>query len=61
MPVQRTAYVQGFTDGYMLGLYRACDSADQPFEIGRMNGGLKGYEPRSREWCSGEKSQAAKP
>src|SRR4029077_9549587 len=31
-PVQRTAYVQGFADGYMLGFYRACDLADQLFE-----------------------------
>ena len=141
-PVQRTAYVQGFTDGYMIGFYRACDLADQLFEVGQphrlgdkdhptevpsgrclafrgefskakldekgqydvgaytdvitafyerhptcrdfpfpfllqnlsseyatadhlyemaMNGGLKGYELRSREWCSGEKPQAPKP
>lgn len=141
-PVQRTAYVQGFTDGYMIGFYRACDLADQLFEVGQphrlgdkdhptevpsgrclasrgefskakldekgqydvrayadvitafyekhptcrdfpfpfllenlsseyatadhlyemaMNGGLKGYELRSREWCSGEKPQAVKP
>ena len=25
------------------------------------NGGVKGYELRSREWCSGENPQAAKP
>ena len=141
-PLQRTAYVQGFADGYMLGFYRACDLADQLFEVGQphrlgdkdhptelpsgrclthrgefsrakleengqfdvdaytdvittfyekhpmcrnfpfpfllhnlssqydtadhlyemaMNGGLKGYELRSREWCSGTNSQAPKP
>jgi hypothetical protein len=31
-PVQRTAYVQGFADGYMLGFSRACDLTDQLFE-----------------------------
>lgn len=141
-PVQRTAYVQGFTDGYMLGFYRACDLADQLFEVGQphrlgdkdhptevpsgrclahrgefskakleengrydvdaytdvittfyekhpmcrdfpfpfllqnlssqydtadhlyemaMNGGLNGYELRSREWCSGANPQTPKP
>ena len=141
-PVQRTAYVQGFADGYMLGFYRACDLADQLFEVGQphrlgdkdhptelpsgrclahrgqfskakleengqfdvnaytdvittfyekhpmcrdfplpfllhslssqydtadhlyemaINGGLKGYELRSREWCSGTNPQAPKP
>jgi hypothetical protein len=141
-PVQRTAYVQGFADGYMLGFYRACDLADQLFETDKphrlgdahhptevpsgrclahrgqfskakldekgrfdivaytdvitafydkhpmcrdfpfpfllqnlsteyatadhlyemaMNGGLKGYELRSREWCSGGNPRAAKP
>ena len=141
-PVERTAYVQGYADGNMLGFNRACDLADQLFESekshrlgdtvhptevpsgrclahrgnfakaklderGRfnvtaytdvitafyknhpacrdfpfplllqnlgseyatsdhlyemaMNGGLKGYELRSREWCSRESQQAAKP
>jgi hypothetical protein len=141
-PVHRTAYVQGFADGYMLGFYRACDLADQLFETDKphrlgdehhptevpsgrclahrgefsrtkldekgqvdlsaytdvvtafykkhtscrdfpfpfllqtlsseyatadqlyesaLKGGLKGYELRSREWCSGENPQAAKP
>jgi hypothetical protein len=141
-PVQRTAYAQGFADGYMLGFYRACDLADQLFETGKphrlgdkdhptevpsgrclahrgefsrtklddkgqfdvsaytdvitafyekhiscrdfpfpfllqalsseyatadqlhesaLKSGLKGYELRSREWCSGENPQAAKP
>lgn len=36
-PVQRTAYVQGFADGYMLGFYRACDLADQLFEVGQQH------------------------
>jgi hypothetical protein len=35
-------------------------TADHLYEMA-MNGGLKGYELRSREWCSGENPQAAKP
>lgn len=31
-PVQRTAYVQGFADGDMLGFHEACELADQLFE-----------------------------
>lgn len=34
-PVQRTAYVQGFADGYMIGFHNACDLADQLFETGQ--------------------------
>ena len=141
-PGQRTAYVQGFAGGYMIGFHNACDLADQLFETGQphrlgdehhptevpsgrclahrgefsrakldekeqvdvgtytnvitafyekhpvcrdfpfpfllqylsstfatedelyekaVKGGLKGYEIRSREWCSGEKSEPAKP
>lgn len=141
-PVQRTAYVQGFADGYMLGFKKACDLADQLFETNKphrsgdaqhptevpsgrclarrgefsnakldekdrfdvsaytdiitafyekhtscrdfpfpfllqtlsseyvtadqlyesaLSGGLKGYELRTREWCTGESPQAAKP
>jgi hypothetical protein len=141
-PVYRTAYVQGFANGYMLGFMKACDLADQLFETDKphhlgdaqhptevpsgrclahrgefssakldergqfdvsayteiitafyekhtncrdfpfsfllqtlsseyatadqlyesaLKGGLKGYELRSREWCSGESPQAAKP
>jgi hypothetical protein len=141
-PVQRTAYVEGFADGYMLGFKKACDLADQLFETDKphrlgdaqhptevpsgrclahrgefssakldekshfdvsaytdiitafyekhtscrdfpfpfllqtlsseyttadqlyesaLKGGLKGYEIRSREWCSGESPQAEKP
>jgi hypothetical protein len=141
-PVQRTAYVYGFTAGYMLGFKRACDLADQLFETDKphrlgndqhptevpsgrclahrgefsmakfdagiqvnvsvytdvitafydkhancldfpfpfllqalsseyatadqlyelaLKGGLKGYELRSREWCSGDNPQARKP
>lgn len=32
-PVQRTTYVQGFADGYMVGFKKACDLADQLFEL----------------------------
>jgi len=141
-PMQRTAYVQGLADGYMLGFHEACELADRLFEVGQphrlgdkdhptevpsgrclahrgefseakleqngqfnvdaytdvittfyekypgyrdfpfpfllqnlssqydtadhlykmaMNGGLKGYELRSREWCSGANPQAPKP
>jgi len=34
-PVQRSAYVYSFTDGYMLGFSDACHLADQLFEIGK--------------------------
>ena len=141
-PVKRTAYVEGFADGYMIGFHDACELADQLFETGQphrlgdehhptevpsgrclahrgefsrakldekgrfdvgaytdvitafyekhpvcrnfpfpfllqnlsseyatadelyekaVKGGLKGYEIRSREWCSGEKPETAKP
>ena len=31
-PVQRTAYVYGLVDGYLMGFYQACDLADELFE-----------------------------
>ena len=34
-PMQRTAYVQGFADGYMIGFWEACELADQLFEVGQ--------------------------
>ena len=34
-PVQRTAYVYGLVDGYLMGFSRACDLADQLFEVGK--------------------------
>jgi hypothetical protein len=34
-PMQRTAYVQGLADGYMLGFLKACELADQLFEVGK--------------------------
>lgn len=34
-PAQRTAYVYGLVDGYLMGFYRACDLADQLFEVGK--------------------------
>jgi hypothetical protein len=34
-PVQRNAYVSGLVSGYMMGFYRACDLADQLFEVGK--------------------------
>src|SRR5215469_4712302 len=30
-PMQRTAYVQGLADGYMLGFHEACELADRLF------------------------------
>jgi hypothetical protein len=135
-PVQRNAYVYGLVDGYLMGFLRACDLADQLFEIGKpqrlgndpsarceahrgefskksldkeghldvsaytdvvtafykghpscrdfpfalllqslsskyetadrlyelaLNGGLEGYELRSRQWCSSGVSPAPKP
>jgi hypothetical protein len=34
-PVQRNAYVYGLVDGYLMGFHRACDLADQLFEVGK--------------------------
>jgi hypothetical protein len=34
-PVQRNAYVYGLVDGYLMGFLRACDLADQLFEVGK--------------------------
>ena len=34
-PMQRTAYVQGLADGYMIGFSKACELTDQLFEVGK--------------------------
>jgi hypothetical protein len=34
-PMQRTAYVQGLADGYMGGFLKACELADEVFEVGK--------------------------
>ena len=34
-PVQRNTYVYGLVDGYLMGFLRACDLADQLFEVGK--------------------------
>jgi hypothetical protein len=34
-PMQRTTYVQGLADGYMIGFSKACELTDQLFEVGK--------------------------
>ncbi len=36
-PQQRATYVDGFISGYLQGSHRACDDADELFEVGKMH------------------------